>query len=475
MTDTYSPGSSPPEIGPLPHWEDVVVTGSGNYVTWTQTGLIPWEVEWEEGLQYAKGHYEYVSQFPNGSTNNGSCMAAALVVLFQEDDGNGVLSGIKSMVYISTIPRGRDGNGVHGRLSDPNRCHRTWKGHSYYWQEVASKTKRGETIMVPTEGPTEMHAEDEAINMMLNFGDRIEAARNAPDRNALQPPRVHWLGDMSMFIHGVQPVQIPGRKGKPATWTVTDPGQIWPCGPHATDPHNRKKPSCQEVLDRMGIKWRFGIIGSKSPTPEPQLPQYPPGYSGGNGGGGGGGGGGDHPGHASGHQPSMVIGGNAFTSDFFESAAAYVQNVIACRAYAAKHGRTPVHTSRSRGSSHKAVLPSPRNTCPAGTILQLLRKRASLSDSLAKMSLDGKRFRVQQPGVKAVHAQPPQPQHTTGVGRVTRPPGHVSSAATKKLPPTGPQVVVAQPHAKTVVGQQGATCHGGNVTVKKVPASATKH
>jgi hypothetical protein len=158
--------------------------------------------------------------------------------------------------------------------------------------------------------------------------------------------------------------------------------------------------------------------------PEPQLPPLPPGSSGGgagDGGSGSGGGGGHHPGYAKGpSHPSTEYGSNAFTSDYFAAGNAYVRNVIACRAAAAKRGQTPVHPSRfTKRPSREAILRSRRNTHRPGTILQLLlREPASLADSLAKLSLGGGRPAPvqQQASAHAVHAQPAQPKHTTGVG-----------------------------------------------------------
>jgi hypothetical protein len=507
MSDTSNLGSSPPEIGPPPpqaHWEGVEVKGSGPFATWTQIGLIPWQVEWQEALEYAEAHYRHVSGFTNGPTNNGTCLAAALVTLYQEDEGNGVWSDVKSIVFMSSIPRGIDSTTVHGRLSDPRRCHPTWKGYSYYWVEEPPKKKGGKTTMATMEGPTRLHAEDVAIDMMLRFQDQLEAAgnaaardppppgrdapgRKAPAQDAPRPPRVHWLGDMSMLVYGVQATKVPGPpKGRRPTWiwTVKPEGQVWPCGPPATDPHNRKEPSCQEVLDRMGIKWRFGIIPPKEPTPEPELPPIPPGYSGGGGGSGSGGGGGYHPGYASGpNQPTSEYGSNVFTSDFFEASSAYVRNVMACRADAAKRGHTPVHPSRSRRQSREAILRSRRNTHRLNTVLQMLQKPAPLSDSLAKLSLAGRPAPVQQPSVHAVRVQPAQSQHITVGARVMRPAVHVSSTATgtpgkaKKPPSAGPQVAAAQTRPRTVAptAQQETARRGVNGgSLKPVLADGTR-
>jgi hypothetical protein len=85
---------------------------------------------------------------------------------------------------------------------------------------------------------------------------------------------------------------------------------VWPCGPNPHHRSNMKAPCCQDVLDRMGIQWRFGII---PPPPEPELPTYPPNYFGGGGEGsggssGGGGQGGGHD-HASGYyEPPTEFG-----------------------------------------------------------------------------------------------------------------------------------------------------------------------
>jgi hypothetical protein len=341
------------------------------------------------GTPYAESHYCYIRAINNGPTDNGSCLAAALVVLFQEQEDSGAWSGVKSMVFMSSIPRRIASTSVVGRLSDPARWHPEWKGNCYYWVEGPPKKKGGKPTMVAMEGPTRLHAEDVAIDMMLRFRDRLETARNAAAQNppasgrgargrkasrqdAPQPPppRVHWLGGMSMLVYGVRAIKVPGppkgkEKGPTWIWTTTPEGQQWPCGPPATEPHNNKQPCCQEVLDRMGINWRFGDIPPKEPTPEPQLPPLPPGSSGGGAGGGGsgsGGGGGYHPGYAKGpSHPSTEYGSNVFTSDYFAAGNAYVRNVIACRAAAAKPGQTPVHPSRfTKRPSREAILRSRR-------------------------------------------------------------------------------------------------------------------
>ena len=505
MANTNSPGSSPPDIS-YPDWEEVDVTSSGSFTTWRRTGLVPWQVEWEEAHVYAADFYDHVSQFPNAPTHGGTCLAAALVALFREEeeqemvDGSKVkvLSGIKSMVFLSTIPRGLDSTSVHGTISDSRRCHAAWKGHCYYTGEIASKKKGGKPTLAVFQGPTELHAEDSAIDMMLTLANQLAAAQAAADQRAAAghppnsdeapPRRFHWLGDMSMVIDGVKAYMIPGpepKKGQKRTYTraVTPRGQRWPCGPGDLTTETQKQPCCQDILDRMNIKWRFGAYPRPS-TPESQLPQYPPGYSGGSGSGSGsgsGGGGGGHPGYASSPQPepSSDYGSDAFSPSFFQSAAgAQVRNVLADRAFAAKHGGTPVHVHPSRAARKRvAVLPNSRNTHPRGTILSRYSKPASLSGTLARMSLNDKRAGARQPGVNAVQAQPPHLQHTTGVGgvgRVMRPPAQVSSPATKKPPAqvspavtrnppaTGPQVAGARPLAKTAVAQQRTTGHGGN-------------
>jgi hypothetical protein len=105
------------------------------------------------------------------------------------------------------------------------------------------------------------------------------------------------MGEYSMAVYGVQPICFE------TDWGTID---LRP-NVHNPDPlrETSKAPCCQEVLDRMMIKWRFGIISSREPTPEPTLPEYPPGWSGGNGGGGNGGGSGnDHAASGYYHPPT---------------------------------------------------------------------------------------------------------------------------------------------------------------------------
>lgn len=515
MSDTYNPGSSPPEISHHPaesQWEEVKQTGERTLATWTQIGVVPGEVEWEEALEYAAALYRYVYALPEevGQTRNGTCLAAALVSLFEVYLGNGIWSNVQSLVCISTIPRGLDRTSVHGRLSDPTLCHPAWKGHSYYWVEVPAKEKGGKATMVLREGPTRIHAEDGAIDLMLRQVDQLEAAqleaqnaaargRNARGREAEASGQedapllgqVRWLGDMSMLVYGVKSIKVPGplRRGRPTeNWEVTPEGQVWPCGPLATEPYNPKQPCCQDVLDRMRIKWRFGIIPPKEPTPEPQLPSRPPGYygDGGDDGSGGGGSGGYHPGYASGPSQPTSYGSHPWTSGGIAAADAYVQNVIACRTAAAKRKQTPVHTSRPRKPNREAILRSWRKpTHRPDTILRMFQRPVSLSDSLAKLSLGGRPTLVQQPNVRAAYPQPAQPKHAAGVGgRVMRPQGHISSTtngkipgAAKKPPSTGPQVALSHPHSRTAApaGQQGAARDGRNgVSPKTVPAGVTR-
>ncbi|KAK4232810.1 hypothetical protein C8A03DRAFT_39552 [Achaetomium macrosporum] len=323
--------SSPPEFGQSvihPSWSDVDVKGSGRYATWRKWGWIEARVGWEHALSYARDHYLYVSALPNGvgRTRNGTCLAAALVVVYREPNEDWtVWSGDKSVVFISTIPGGhrQDSSSVRTRIEEHG--HPDWKMASQYDVVVRDKKGKGKATIRTIEGPTEIHAEDSAINMWLTYRDTY--AQN-------------WeIQDMSMLVYGFKAIKVErlDKRGRPTEhWTVTAEGQIWPCGPHETDPHNEKRPSCQEVLDNMNIYWRFGDIPAKEPTPEPQLPPMPPGYY-----GGGAGGSGYHPGYASGPVQPTDYGSNVFTSDAVAGLdLAYARKGVAYDA--AKRGKTPV-------------------------------------------------------------------------------------------------------------------------------------
>ncbi|KAK4097892.1 hypothetical protein N658DRAFT_561479 [Parathielavia hyrcaniae] len=345
-------------------------------------------------------------------------------------------------------------------------------------------------------GPTKYHAEDVAINMMLDFQDGIEAAREAAARDrkasardAPSPPapRIHWLGDKSMVIFGKRAFGVPApptgnRSTDTMIWTVTPEGQQWPCGPRETEPCNRKQPSCQEVLDRMRIKWRFGIIPPKEPSPEYELPPLPPEYpqwggGGGGSGGGEGGGGAYHPGFASGPQQptSSNYGTEVISSDYSSSGNVCVQYVMASGATAAKRGDGPVHTNRSKRPSRQAVRCSCKH--PPGTIQGMLQKPASLSDSLAKLSLEGRPGPVQQPSANFVSAQHQQTTNADGSsdGRVSRAPAQVLPTTTgtpgaAKHVGSGQQVPAAQARPRaTAAAQVPSTTIGTPGASKKPP------
>ncbi|KAK3304291.1 uncharacterized protein B0T15DRAFT_494761 [Chaetomium strumarium] len=242
---------------------------------------------------------------------------------------------------------------------------------------------------------------------------------------------------MSMLVYNVKGFKTErlDKHSRPTEyWAVIAEGQVWPCGPRETDLYNKKRPSCQEVLDKMNIYWRFGNIPAKEPTPEPQLPPLPPGYY-----GGGGGGSGYHPGYASGPVQPTSYGSNPFTSDAVAGLGlAYTRKGVAYNA--AKRGKTPVPLNRTSSSkpSTKADPPGSRNARPPNT-----NPASSLSDSLGRLSLKDKGHKgagapVQQPRDYAVRAYGyhAQPQGTAGPGiggrdiMKVKPPGSVSSTAT---------------------------------------------
>ncbi|KAK4148581.1 hypothetical protein C8A00DRAFT_38840 [Chaetomidium leptoderma] len=314
-TGSNSPHSSPPEVNPaLLYLSDIDKFDDGTSATYQGTGNFPWQMEWPEALGYAEYYYTRLRAMKSDPiTRHKACLAAALVGWYQEileDENNNPLvdaqgnyvfdPAIKSVLWFGSIPKGQRRNEL------ANGGHPRWRQHCWHWIE---EKKKGEKTgkLVSVEGPKggNVHAEDVVHNMMESTLDSEWGRRQ------------RWVdGSFYIVIFGVQPrmVQRRDRSGRPVVdWLgrpiydldtdinsdPTEPGQVWPCGPN---PHGRpdsKKPSCQAVLDRRGIQWRFGIIPPKEPTPEPQLPQYPPGWTGGGGGEGSGSGGhsggGDHP------------------------------------------------------------------------------------------------------------------------------------------------------------------------------------
>ncbi|KAK4243255.1 hypothetical protein C7999DRAFT_36420 [Corynascus novoguineensis] len=334
MAPNSSPGSSPPEVAGLrSYWQDIQPLGDRGRTTWTQKAVVPWRVDWQEALGYARRFYNHVSVFPNASTDStGTCLAAVLVALFQEPNEDGNLSHTKSVITICTIPRGDRNDritGWYGRLWGPNGGHPEWRDKCYHWG-------------LDDKGPemnfaSDLHAEDLAINLMLGF--------KAVAAEVGQP--VHWLDDMSMVIYG--------------KFGSNQPGQVIPCRGG-----RRKRPSCQNVLDRMGIQWRFGTIPPRPPTPEPQLPRYPDNWRGGNGGSGGSDGGGSNRGHnASSISTPIYDSWLEFFSQFdYDGRSSSSQRSKSSSHPVTKTGKTPVRSSPSKNS-------------------------VSLSSSLAKMSLSG--------------------------------------------------------------------------------------
>ena len=363
MAATFS--SSPPAIDPLAFMSDVEQFSDGSDATYQQSGNFPWQVGWEEALGYAATFHDMLRDDRVSSiTNSKSRLGAALVGHYQEiqvdengnrlmdENGNYQLSPIMSVVWIASIPRGPKRND----LAAQDGGHQEWRSRCYYFVEKKGKgkgkgkgAKEGEYSCV--DGPNDhFHAEDLAINMMLGTR-KSEWGRERC-----------WLNEgFFLVVYGIQPVvrQAVNRDGTLAvdktgrpvykidqTAGHTNPSQVWPCGPNPDHRPNSKKPCCQEVLDRMGIQWRFGII---PPLPEPELPQYPPGYFGGGGeGSGGGGGGGSGQGgghnHASGYfEPPTEFGTlpsnvdwDSVAGNYTQAAGAHVQRGIRSRAGTAR-------------------------------------------------------------------------------------------------------------------------------------------
>jgi hypothetical protein len=197
MAPASSPGSSPPNVPSLPPLPQapIIVLGYETEATWLQTVTVPWEVGWQVAEHYARLLFEHVNPMRRGPTRNGTCIAAALLVLYQEPDANGAMLRVQSKIFLSTIPRGDVNNDLQ------SNGHRVWRHHSCY--SVQPDYPRGgpNPGLQRRQGPTAIHAEDNAINMWLRFMDNN--------------PTIQFLGDMSMVIYGMRrPRPVPARCGR---------------------------------------------------------------------------------------------------------------------------------------------------------------------------------------------------------------------------------------------------------------------
>ena len=463
------PGSSPPEIRGEPEqtqqvWGDFVKRlGQSNLTTWTYQEAKPWEVGWAEALGYARDHYEYVSNRPGAWTGNDSCLAAALVSVYREQQPDGKMSHAKSLVTIASIPRGNtsDNTSGYGQLADPNTANPRWKNVCFHWG------RRGQGKGKRQDCATTFHAEDLAIHMMFNKRDEW--------RN--EGKLIHWL-DTNMLVYGV-------RAGNREHTPRPPPSQQWPCG---DIPYHAKFPRCQDVLERLGIEWRFGII------PAIGLPQYPPGWWDGEGQGGNGdngsdsddsGGGGHH------HRASELEGGTSYgnwptsstskqsshgateqtshstTNQTSHAVGRRTRHVGASRVDQAGTRKILGHPTPPQESAHNSAPLDRHNTRAQSANIassQLSTKHTSLSSSLAKMSLGGKNY--QQPMTTtagAAHVRrvvnattvDTHPQHNTAPRKDIPRAIPMGPASSKKPHATNPQPLARPSQVKTV-NQKGA-------------------
>ncbi len=363
MTNTESPGSSPPEWTQhvaWPVWEEVGTEGGDLVVTWTRQGTIPWQVPWDEALGYGQALYEYVITQRNHMTGNNNCLVAVLTAWFQEERGESV----KSMIFMSTIPRGNSQNDAHYRLSGPNGGHPFWRQSCWRrYLAPVGENKHGQLVheWKTRYFATHTHAEDNAINIYLTAKE--------------SHPNLIW-GSNSIVVYGLH-----------ARFTRAGPSQVLPCADQTDDPGNRKTPCCQDVLDRMLIEWRYGIGANMPPASRlPELPDHSDSGRDGSGTSGGSGGGGEHP--ASGyHQRSSEIYGSDISvpSSWLDGAGwSGSAHATARRSLAYKTNKGGV----SQPARTTPALPSRNNTQPVAFATRH-PESASLTRSLAKLSLGG--------------------------------------------------------------------------------------
>ncbi|KAL2195578.1 hypothetical protein P885DRAFT_61848 [Corynascus similis CBS 632.67] len=431
-----SPGSSPPEWTQQPFvtwqyrnppWqkEDIY-----RQATYTNQGVATWRVNWEEALVFGEQFYDQLRQNPDVdatlTTSHGARLVAVLVASYMDN----TINQERSMIFMSTIPRGA----ARRRLEGPTGGHDTWRGHCYR-NEVFNPAQHC--------WPSEVHAEDNVINLFLNVIDHYMSPQGILDELELQ-----WLGGNFMVVYGLRAFN---RRFRPRSPRI--PRQALPCGPWSREDPSNKLPKCQTILDRMLIEWRFGIASDYEPStvegvepygPDQQLPRDP--YGGGNGQGGGSSGG-DNP--ASGYHTSenwgltdisfpssSGAGGNYATHQLnaAKAAKAYIRQV---RKWTADAKKTEVTRDTLAVARHRAIRtgpvscaePSPfiaqkppRRDGPPVCILPYLRiahvnkNKRSLSDTFAKLSLDNTKTQTNtQHTVKQV-TRTARLQHGIGAG-----------------------------------------------------------
>ncbi|KAK3897364.1 hypothetical protein C8A05DRAFT_39085 [Staphylotrichum tortipilum] len=312
---------------------------------------------------------------------------------------------------MSSIPRGNSSTDAHHRLIGINGGHPSWREHCWaqYWAPVR-EDEHGQLVheLRTRYDATDVHAEDNAINMYF-------AARDS------HPDRI-WLGN-GMVVYGLH-TRFNRRTG---------PGQVLPCANADEDPYNHKTPCCRDVLDRLNIQWRYGIGAAIAPAS--RLPELPPnqggsggyGPGGGSGGGSGGSGGGEHP--PSGYQqrtsdlygtdisvPSSMLDGGGPSG----SAHAAARRGVVCRAPAAETGTNKGSASSHPKPTHTASAVPPRNKTQPVALATKQPGAASLTHSLANLSLGGKKPPAPSVG-NAVAANPrARPTPSCGGGKLVR-------------------------------------------------------
>lgn len=152
--------SSPVNLSSFPtelleeNWGPIALVTFENLKTWTRVGDIPWRLEWRHALEHARTFYNAIRNEQGAKTQKGACVVAALVVPYQKREGDESRRPEgKSMIFISTIPRGFSQVSPITRLLGPRGGHEEWRKYCHWENE---DTMRSGTPA------TEIHAEDTA-------------------------------------------------------------------------------------------------------------------------------------------------------------------------------------------------------------------------------------------------------------------------------------------------------------------------